>query len=147
MRAKPKSQLQKDVYDRYQKGRSIAKKMDLISPSALRKKYGVSTSTINLCLSGGAPTVLTKEETKKAAREYRRYKNLKDEIASHTISVIADEFGISKKTVYEWGNGRFGKSDNPNSVVTNLPKTMRSGFKGSFLTMKLSKNPKPGFYY
>lgn len=147
MRAKPKSQLQKEIYDRYQKGRSIAKKMDLISPSALCKKYSVSTSTLQRCLSGGNPTVMTKEETKKAEREYKRYKKLKDEMASHTISVIANEFGVSTKTVQEWGRRRFGKSDNPNPELINVAKTIKSGFKSSFLTMKLSKNPKPGFYY
>jgi len=147
----PRTKLQSKVQTEYLKGKALREQMAPISPRSLELKYGMDRKTMRRVEGGHHPSATnskrTPEELDRIITDYRNYLKLREEWLDYTTDAIALRYGITKSTVFRYGRGDFGIRNSPNMPDDVDPDLLVSTGVERFLTMALSYNPQPSWYY
>lgn len=138
---RPKNKIQKLCHERFQYGKKIYKEMNPFSPTQIGKKYGMHSATISSIANGGGTKNLTEEEIRDVRESLAEYRKLREEYLKHTCGAIANDYGMSRKTVYEYGVGNFGSRTSPNQIKIIDETMLQPEAIEQFLTMRTVANP------
>ena len=133
--------LRKEIQSRNRANIARWEEMKTISPPALSRKHKVATSGILHVYAGGEMQAgrlhNNPEKVAEIRKDLDRYYYLKPIYDSNTLSAMARELGAPMCTVRNYALGK--------NVKTKLER-LGSAIE-DFVTMKLTSNPKHGFYY